>query len=168
MAEGKYIDTDILVLRMTETQFLACYDEKRTGKVEEVDDEIVQLDIDSAEGEVDSYLVLLHDLPVEMPAGVQPKIDRLVKLAALDYCQALAWLHHPEYPRTFGENGKARGLWAIAEKRMERLRKDLQQLPDLVAKASLVPKNTGGFVQTNEPGEDEETNGRHFDDTGIF
>lgn len=167
MFQGKYISGRDLLVRLTKEHFLAVFDDEKTGDVNQVSDEILEQVIDSAEGEIDSYVITFNDLP--LPAPITRQVDRLVKLAALDYAEALSFLRHPEYPRTFGENGKSKGLWTIAEKRMERLKKSLQQFPDIVSQRGLIPENTGGFVGNSDPdADDSEPRSKMFEDTGIF
>lgn len=170
MAAGKYIKDSDLLTRLNPKLYLVLFDDDHTDDVDQVNDEAVQQVIDAAEAEVDSYLVLIHDMP--LPTTIVPKVDRLVKVACLDYASCFSFRRHPEYTRVFGESGKDKGMWAVAEKRMERLKKDLQMLPDIREQTGAIPKNTGGFVQAVDPrgveNEDDELNGRHFDDTGIF
>lgn len=147
-AAGKYIDADELATRLTPATYLAIYDDSGTGDVASVNDQAVQQDIDGAEGEVDSYLITDRALP--LPAIVNPSVDRLVRLAALDFATALAFLRHPEYVRTFGENPKAQGLWERATARMKRLKTGMVELPD-VDKQAAKPLNVGGVVLDEGP-----------------
>lgn len=167
MASGKYLDSDQLVTRLNPTTFIAIYDDNKSNNVNGVNDDAVQQAIDGAEGEVDSYLVAIDLIPLPVP--VRENVDRLVRVAALDYAEALSFLRHPELPRTFGENEKAKGLWSRAEKRMERVRKAIQELPDVTSTGAL-PSNTGGFVQTSDPEDPTgaDSDGMIFRDTGIF
>lgn len=167
MYQGRYINTTDLIRRLNPKTFLAIYDDEDSGDPLQVDDLIVQQDIDSAEGEVDSYLILIGTLPLPTLAG--GAIDRLIKTAALDYAEALSFLRHPEYPRTFGENGKSKGLWTIAEKRMERIKKSLQQMPDIVSQTGTTPTNTGATIANADPeADDEDPKPKFFESTGIF
>jgi hypothetical protein len=142
-AAGRYISAADLINRLTPTTYISIYDDARNNDVSSVNDAAVQLDIDSAEGEVDSYLITEQPLP--LPALIGGKIDRLVKVAALDYAEALAWLRHPEYVRTFGENKRSVGIWERAEKRMRRIKDAVQELPDNVRENGK-PGNVGGII----------------------
>lgn len=166
MAKGKYITDEDLKTRLNPKTYVAIFDDDRTNDPDAVNDDAVQQVIDSAEGEVDSYLVAINLMNV--PALPMKQIDRLVKTASLDYAESFAFLRHPEYPRTFAENGKSMGLWKIAENRMMRIRKAIQELPDITA-AGTLPANTGGFVgNANPEADDLDPPLRFFEDTGIF
>jgi hypothetical protein len=142
-AAGRYIAAADLINRLTPTTYIAIYDDSSNNDVTSVNDAAVQLDIDSAEGEVDSYLITEQSLP--LPALAGGKIDRLVRLAAIDFAEALAWLRHPEYVRTFGENKRSAGIWDRANARMRRIKSAIQELPDNVRENGK-PGNVGGVV----------------------
>jgi hypothetical protein len=127
--EGKYIDSAKLMVALTPETFLACFDDENTGDVNTVDDEAVQLAIDGAEGEVDSYMITARPQP--LPSTTSPAVDRIVERSCLEFAMSLAWERHPEYVRTYGENPRATALWDRATKRMERVKEGRQELPDV-------------------------------------
>lgn len=146
-AQGKYVSATDLINRITPQVYLAMFDDENTGEVTIVNDAAVQLVIDEAEGEVDSYLLTERGLP--LPALVGGVVDRLVKLAVLDFAEVLSY-RHPEYIKTYGESAKADALWERAEKRMERVRSAIQRLPD-VDQAGGKPANVGGIIVDDGP-----------------
>lgn len=147
-ASGKYIRAADVINRLTPTTYIAIYDDSNNNSVSNVNDAAVQLDIDSAEGEVDSYLISENTLP--LPTTTNPAIDRLVKLAALDFAESFAFRRHPDYVRTFGENPRAEGAYEMATARMKRIRTAIQQLPDVGAQTGK-PANVGGLVIDDGP-----------------
>lgn len=149
-AEGKYINADDVVLRHTQDTFMQIYDDDSVGDLKIAKaSPALQQDIDSAEGEVDSWLITENKLP--LPTTTNPSVDRLVKACALDFCQALGFRRHPEYVRTFGENGRADSLWKMATDRMRRIQEATQQLPDVVQQTGKKQANVGGIVFDSGP-----------------
>jgi phage gp36-like protein len=144
--QGRYVSSDDLRDRLNPTTYLAIFDDDNAG---EGSANPVQLVIDSAEGEVDSYLITENALP--LPALTGGKTDRLVKLCALDFAQALSYERHPEYARTFGEDAKKMSIWKRASERMGRIQAARQQLPDVVEQAGPKPANVGGIVYDSGP-----------------
>jgi hypothetical protein len=164
-AAGRYIDAAAMILRLTPATYVAIYDDDNNNDPTNVNDAAVQADIDGAEGEVDSWIIAQYPMP--LPATTAPTVDRLAKLAALDYACSLAWRRHPEYVRTFGENPRADGLWQMAEARMKRIQEAIQQLPDIVEQGVASPRNVGGVLlddgpRTIIPDADGDCNGGDF------
>lgn len=147
-AAGKYIDAAALELRLTTETYVQMFDDQNTGDRANVDDAAVQQVIDSAEGEVDSYLITIRAQP--LPATLNPTVDRLVKTAALDFAESLCFQRHPEYVRQYGTKPNADGLWERAKDRMMRVRQGIQELPD-VDKQAGKPITIGGLVYDEGP-----------------
>ena len=145
-AAGKYIKAQDLITRLTPETYLQIFDDENTGDVANVNDVAVQQVIDGAEGEVDSYLIVERALPLPSP----PALDRIVVATSLDFAEALSFLRHPEYARTFGENPRAQALWERGSRRMERVKEGRQNLPD-TDQQNPKPLNTGGLVLDEGP-----------------
>lgn len=140
--EGRYISSADLINRLTPDTFVAIYDDENNNDPDNVNDDAVQADIDAAEAEVDSWIIATYATP--SPDLVGGAIDRLVRLAAVDYACSLAWRRHPEYVKQFGENPRADGLWHLAEARMKRIQEGMQQLPDVTEQGADRAANVGG------------------------
>lgn len=98
----------------------------------------IALNIERAEGEVDSWL--LPEVDVHNPLfNVR---DRVVRGCALDYLICFSYERHPEYVRTFGEDPKTMSRWVRANERMERIQVATMRLPD--QPAATKPANVGG------------------------
>lgn len=112
------------------------YDDDNDG---ELDQDAILLDIEAADGEVDSWALSIYDV-----ADI-PTADRLMRHAAMTFFVAFAYERHPEYVRS----GKAGKLYERAEAIMQRLRKAERRLPD----AAVPPANVGGEVSatTDDP-----------------
>ena len=145
---GKYITAADLINRLTPQVYLAMFDDDNTGDLSLVNTDAVQLVIDEAEGEVDSYLITENPMPLASLAG--GKIDRLVKTGVLDFAQSLSF-RHPEYVKRYGEDPRADGLWGRATDRMKRIRSAIQQLPDIKQQTGQPPANVGGIVTDDGP-----------------
>lgn len=109
-----------------------------------VDLATVQQDIESAEGLVISFLIGFYDFPLVLA----PETDRLVRAAALMFARAFAFMHHPEYVRTFGDVGNL-SMYKEGTALMQRVQAAKQRLPD--ASKAQTPKNVGGFVAPPGP-----------------
>jgi phage gp36-like protein len=143
-AAGRYVTRLDVVNRVTPTTFIAIFDDQNTNDVNDVNEVEVQNVIDEGEAEVDSYLITQNTLPLPALSGAKP--DRLVRLCALDFIQALAWRRHPEYVRTFGESHRAESLEERAHGRMKRIQEAIQMMPDVVEQKALEPANVGGVT----------------------
>jgi len=146
---GRYLTSADLIARINPTTFVAIFDDANTNDPDDVNDVSVLAVIHEAEAEVDSYLITQYPMP--LPALVGGAIDRLVKLAALDFAQALAWRRHPEYVRSFGESHRADDLEVRARARMLRIQEAIQQLPDQAELNGQRPRNVGGLVFDDGP-----------------
>lgn len=148
---GKYIDSDKLRTRLNPTTFVAIFDDDNadTGDYDLVNVEALQDVIDSAEGEVDSYLITTRGLP--LAATVNPARDRLLVQACLDFAQALSYERHPEYVRTYGsKDSKDSSIWDRAVTRMLRIKAGMQELPDQDAQNGK-PRVIGGTTYDEGP-----------------
>lgn len=127
---SKYISQTDLENALSVSTVLAIFDDG-TGTVNST---AVAAVIDRAEAEVDSYLIVIYDLPLPNQA------DRLLKHCALQFAICFAMEKHPEYVRTFGEQQRTGPLYERAHALMTRIAKALQRLPDQTVAAS----NVGG------------------------
>jgi hypothetical protein len=155
LVQGKYITSGDLITRLNPTTYLAIFDDENSGELDMVDKASVTDVIESAEAEVDSYLITIRDLPLPAVAGVvgasNPARDRLLKMACLDFAQALAYERHPEYVRTYGDkSSKDSSVWKRAETRMQRIRAGSQELPD-IDQQNTKPITIGGAVFDEGP-----------------
>lgn len=137
---GTYIDAAALETALTPATYLELFCD--TANSNTVNSTAVNQVIDRAEGLVDSYLLSFYSYPLD------PATDRLIVSAALMFAQALAFMRHPEYVRTYGEVGKVE-IYKEAHAMMLRIQAAKQRLPD-VAQAQK-PKNVGGFVANQGP-----------------
>lgn len=140
---GKYITSDDLSNRLNPGTYIAIFDDANTGSSASVNIGAVQLVIDSAEGQVDSYLI------TEYPDRAS-STDRLIRMAALEYACAMSYERHPEYQRTFGENRRS-DMWKRADELMSRIRDSEQKPSDLLAETGQQPANVGCLIHSDGP-----------------
>ena len=131
---GTYITTADLLAAISENVVNATADDNNDGTA---DTAVLTLMIDSAEGEVDSYLLGFYTYPLD------PATDRLIRLSALDFAVAFLSERHPEYVRNRDSKmGEIR--YKRATERMLRIQQARQRLPDVSQVAK--PMNIGGIV----------------------
>lgn len=137
--QGKYISDADLLAAIGIDPLLATSDDTNAGVPS---DAVLQLVIDSAEGEVDSYLVGFQAYPI-----VDGE-DRLIRLSALDFAVAFLFERHPEYVRN-RDNKQGEVRYQRAVERMFRIQQARQRLPD--ENANSAPKNVGAIVTNGSP-----------------
>ena len=145
---GKYINSAKLIAALTKETFLAIFDDNNSGDTGLVNDTSVQLVIDGAEGEVDSYLITNRAQP--LPPTTNPVVDRMIERACLELAMSLSWERHPEYVRTYGENPRALALRERAQTTLQRIKEGRQELPDQDSQ-NPKPTNIGGIVFDEGP-----------------
>lgn len=137
---GTYIDATALETALTPATYLELFCD--TPNSSTVNTTAVNQVIDRAEGLVDSYLLGFYSYPLD------PATDRLIVSAALMFAQALAFMRHPEYVRTYGEVGRVE-LYKEAHAMMLRIQAAKQRLPDVGQVQT--PKNVGAIYTTPGP-----------------
>lgn len=137
---GLWIDQDTLTSALTPKVMLALFDDGNLGTP---DAAAVQLVLDDAEAEVQSYLV--GDYPNPLP--VSAASDALLRRCALDFAICLSFERHPEYVRSIGEEQRKETRWDRACKRMARIQSAIQIPPTL--SQAVQPANIGGIVTDN-------------------
>jgi len=148
LVTGKYIDSDQLRDALTRETYMAIFDDDNTGDERLVNDVRLNMVIDGAEGEVDSYLITNRALP--LPPVVNPAVDRMVRRSCLEFAMSLSWEAHPEYIRQYGENSRVKILWERATLRMQRVKEGRQELPDQ-DQQNAKPTTQGGLVLDEGP-----------------
>jgi hypothetical protein len=141
---GTYLTQTLLERAISPRTVLALYDDDDDGTA---DADAIELNIDRAEGEVDSRLLGFGPMPLTNPA------DRLAMQAALEFLIAFSFERHPEYVRTFGEGNRLHYDRAVA--RCDRIQAARQRLPDNNAEAAKgeggTTYNIGGIVIDDGP-----------------
>jgi phage gp36-like protein len=136
---GKYIDQSDLEAALSTQTIAQIFAHPVTGAVDPI---AVELIIDNAEAEVDSFLLGYIEMPLKAP------YDRLVRLCALDFATVFAFRRNPEYVRTFGEDVRAWPLYAQAVDRMRRIQASAQRLSDNEGAGGAKPATVGGSVSS--------------------
>lgn len=153
--DHKYISQGDLESALSADTVLRLYDDG-DGQVDTL---ALDFQIDSAEAEVDSWILGNYDEPLLVQA------DRLVKRAAVLFLIHLSFDRHPEYVRTFGEDKRHEGAYERATALMERIAKAIQRLPDQPGP----PANVGGDVSSTADAPGFPTPVRTvFEDMGDF
>jgi phage gp36-like protein len=136
---GIYITDADVIAAIGETPLIAVSDDDNDGAP---DPAVLAYAIESAEAEVESYLLGFYTFPLTDPT------DRLVRLSALDFAVAFLFERHPEYVRNRDSKmGEIR--YARAKERMYRIQQARQRLPDESQVAK--PKNLGGIITSPDP-----------------
>lgn len=149
LVTGKYITSDDLSNRITADTFAQIFDDDNSGDPSLFNVASIRQVIESAEGEVDGFLITTRKLP--LAATTNPTLDRLLKLCCVDFAQALAYEIHPEYVRTYGDkSSKDSPIWQRATNRMLRIKAGMQELPDQDQQNGK-PINIGGVVYDQGP-----------------
>lgn len=137
---GKYIDGTTIQAALSPATFNLLFVDKPNSTT--VNQAALDLVVNDAEGEVDSFLLGVRDLTTLNP------YDRELRRAALDFALCFAFERKPEAERTLGDYPRGGGRYARAKARMERVQAEIQQLPDQVANT---PANLGAIIRSDGP-----------------
>lgn len=138
---GNYIQQSHLEGALSVATVIAACDDDRDGAA---DASVIAQIIENAEAEVDSFLFGYYTVPLPAP------IDRIVKLAALDFAISFLFRRHPEYVRTFGNEPRSMRLYENAVARMKSIQAGAQALPDTSATVGRA-KNIAKPMVNTEP-----------------
>lgn len=136
---GKYIVDADLLAAIGEDPLNATADDDNDGTP---DPTVLAQIIESAEAEVDSYLIGFYTFPLTAPT------DGLVRLSALDFAVAFLFERHPEYVRN-RDNKQGEARYTRAKERMYRIQQARQRLPE--ESQIQTPKNVGGLYTNTGP-----------------
>lgn len=138
---GAYIDPADIERALTTPTYVELYTPPDSS---EADLATVQQDIDSAETLAESFLIGFYEFPLVLDARTRA----FMRTAVMFFARAFAYMHHPEYVRTFGDVGNS-SLYKEGVALMQRVQAGKQRLPD--ASKAQTPKNVGGFVAPSGP-----------------
>lgn len=162
---SSYVSPSDLKAAVGPQVYVQIFDDDGDGNVSD-NDAGVQLVLERAHAEVLSYLPRLYGIAVvDDPTRLPQGIPTLLKSAELDFAVALSFERHPEYVRSYGEEGRSL-RWKRAEAKMQRIG-DAKQIPtDNVPPPQ--PVTGGGVITDPNPRRTIVTSADGTDNAGDF